>query len=127
MTDRTAELEAAVRAQDALIAEAQCLLTDYLSKRTESASLLMACSRCLTDPASARRDGLCGKRWARNRKALRSHASDRRGPDPYRAQWFASKSPPSPSQPSPSLSLRHLRPALRATRQALRKPISNAC
>src|ERR1700722_20826039 len=50
MTDRTAELEAAVRAQDALIAEAQCLLTDYLSKRTESASLLMACSRCLTDP-----------------------------------------------------------------------------
>jgi hypothetical protein len=40
MTDRTAELEAAVRAQDALIAEAQCLLTDYLSKRTESAELI---------------------------------------------------------------------------------------
>src|ERR1700677_916606 len=30
MTDRTAELEAAVRAQDALIAEAQRLLTDSL-------------------------------------------------------------------------------------------------
>ena len=39
MNDRTAELEAAVRAQDALIAEAQRLLTDYLSKRTESAEL----------------------------------------------------------------------------------------
>jgi hypothetical protein len=30
MTDRTAELEAALRAQDALIAEAQRLLTDSL-------------------------------------------------------------------------------------------------
>ena len=30
MTDRSAELEIAVRAQDALIAEAQRLLTDYL-------------------------------------------------------------------------------------------------
>jgi hypothetical protein len=40
MNDRTAELEAAVRAQDALIAEAQRLLTDYLSKRTESAELI---------------------------------------------------------------------------------------
>jgi len=30
MTDRTAELEAAVRAQDTLIAEAQRLLTDSL-------------------------------------------------------------------------------------------------
>jgi hypothetical protein len=30
MTDRTAELEAAVRAQDALIAEAQRLLADFL-------------------------------------------------------------------------------------------------
>jgi hypothetical protein len=30
MTDRTAELEAAVRAQDALIAEAQRLLAEYL-------------------------------------------------------------------------------------------------
>jgi hypothetical protein len=30
MTDRTAELEAALRAQDALIAEAQRLLTDAL-------------------------------------------------------------------------------------------------
>jgi hypothetical protein len=33
--DRTAELEAAVRAQDALIAEAQRLLTSYLAKEIE--------------------------------------------------------------------------------------------
>jgi hypothetical protein len=32
MTDRTAELESAIRAQDALIAGAQKLLTDYFSK-----------------------------------------------------------------------------------------------
>jgi hypothetical protein len=40
MTDRTAELEAAVRAQDALIAAAQGLLTRYLSKEVESAELI---------------------------------------------------------------------------------------
>ena len=37
MNDRTAELEAAVRAQDNLIAEAQRLLTRYLSKEVEFA------------------------------------------------------------------------------------------
>jgi hypothetical protein len=35
MTDRTAEFEAAIRAQDALIAEAQRLLTSYLAKEIE--------------------------------------------------------------------------------------------
>jgi hypothetical protein len=40
MTDRTTELEAAVRAQGALIAEAQRLLTRYLAKQTESAELI---------------------------------------------------------------------------------------
>ncbi|MGC2784145.1 MAG: hypothetical protein WA397_10025 [Roseiarcus sp.] len=40
MTERIAELEAAVRAQDALIAEAQGLLTRYLSKGIEPAVLI---------------------------------------------------------------------------------------
>jgi hypothetical protein len=40
MNDRTAELEAAVRAQDVLIAAAQGLLTRYLSKEVESAELI---------------------------------------------------------------------------------------
>ncbi len=35
MTDRTVELETAVRAHDALIAEAQRLLTGYLAKEIE--------------------------------------------------------------------------------------------
>jgi hypothetical protein len=37
--DRTAELEAAVRAQDALIAEAQRLMTSYLAKEIELPAL----------------------------------------------------------------------------------------
>jgi hypothetical protein len=40
MDDRTAELESGVRAQDELIAEAQPLLTGYLSKETERAELI---------------------------------------------------------------------------------------
>jgi hypothetical protein len=40
MNDRTAELEAAVRAQDELIAAAQGLLTRYLAKEVESAELI---------------------------------------------------------------------------------------
>jgi hypothetical protein len=40
MNDRIVELEAAVRAQDSLIAAAQRLLTDYLSKKTDSADLI---------------------------------------------------------------------------------------
>jgi hypothetical protein len=40
VTDRTAELEAAIRAQDQLIDAAQGLLTRYLSKEVESAELI---------------------------------------------------------------------------------------
>jgi hypothetical protein len=40
MNDRTAELEAAVRAQDELIASAQGLLTRYLVKEIESPALV---------------------------------------------------------------------------------------
>jgi hypothetical protein len=40
MNDRTAELEAALRAQDALIAGAQGLLTRYLSKEIETPALI---------------------------------------------------------------------------------------
>jgi hypothetical protein len=40
VNERTAELEAAVRARDALIAEAQRLLTNYLSRQTEPADLI---------------------------------------------------------------------------------------
>jgi hypothetical protein len=50
MTDRTAKLEAAVRAQDALIAEAQRLLTRYLAKEIESPSLIDALLRLLDGP-----------------------------------------------------------------------------
>jgi hypothetical protein len=40
MNDRTVELEAAVRAQDELIAAAQGLLTRYLAKEVQSAELI---------------------------------------------------------------------------------------
>jgi hypothetical protein len=40
VTDHNAELEAAVRAQDALIAGAQDLLTRYLSKEIEALVLI---------------------------------------------------------------------------------------
>ena len=50
MNDRTAELEAAVRAQDALIAEAQRLLTSYLSKEIESPALLDSLLRLFDGP-----------------------------------------------------------------------------
>jgi hypothetical protein len=57
MTDRTAELESAIRAQDALIAGAQKLLTDYFSKEIDR-RLSTACSNSLTDRSSARLNGL---------------------------------------------------------------------
>jgi hypothetical protein len=50
VTDRTAELEAAVRAQDALIAGAQRLLTDYLSKEIEAPALIDGLLRLLNGP-----------------------------------------------------------------------------
>jgi hypothetical protein len=40
MNDRIAELEAAIRAQDNLIAEAQGLLARYLTKEIESPTLV---------------------------------------------------------------------------------------
>jgi hypothetical protein len=50
MNDRIAELEAAVRAQDALIAEAQRLLTDYLSKMIETPVLVDGLLKLLDGP-----------------------------------------------------------------------------
>ena len=40
MTDRIEQLKSALRAEDALIVEAQRLLTNYLSKQTEPADLI---------------------------------------------------------------------------------------
>jgi hypothetical protein len=40
VTDRIEKLESALRAEDALITEAQRLLTNYLSKQTEPADLI---------------------------------------------------------------------------------------
>jgi hypothetical protein len=54
MIDRTAELEAAVRAQDKLIAEAQRLLKAYVETK-----------RVHPDAVSARRSVWCAMRWAR--------------------------------------------------------------
>jgi hypothetical protein len=50
MTDRTAELEAAVRAQAGLIAAAQGLLTNYLSKEIEAPALIDSLLRLLDGP-----------------------------------------------------------------------------
>jgi hypothetical protein len=50
MTDRTTELEAAVRAQDALIAEAQGLMTRYLANEVEPAELVNNLLRLLDGP-----------------------------------------------------------------------------
>jgi hypothetical protein len=65
MTDRAAELEAAVRAQDKLIAEAQRLLKAYVeTKRGIPTPSLTICSGSSTGPASARRSVWCAMRWA---------------------------------------------------------------
>ena len=50
MNDRTAELEAAVRAQGALIAGAQRSLTDYLSKEIEAPALIDGLLKFLDGP-----------------------------------------------------------------------------
>jgi hypothetical protein len=50
MTDRTAELEAAVRAQDALIAEEQAEITRYHTKEFESAELVDRLIQLLDGP-----------------------------------------------------------------------------
>jgi hypothetical protein len=48
--DRTAELEAAVRAQDALIAEAQAEITRFLTKEFEAAELVDSLIRLFDGP-----------------------------------------------------------------------------
>ena len=50
MMDRTAEFEAAIRAQAGLISEAQELLTRYLSKDIESPALIDSLLRLLDGP-----------------------------------------------------------------------------
>ena len=61
MTDRTAELEAAVLAQDALIAAGQGLLTRYLAKEIESPSLIEALLRLLDGPQQRETQRLVAK------------------------------------------------------------------
>lgn len=50
MSDRTAEFEAAIRAQAGLISEAQELLTRYLSKEIEAPALIDALLKLLDGP-----------------------------------------------------------------------------
>jgi hypothetical protein len=66
MNDRSAALDAAVRAQGKLIAEAQRLLKAYVeSKRVHPDAVITICSGFSTGPASARRNVWCARRWAR--------------------------------------------------------------
>jgi hypothetical protein len=62
MTERIAELESAVRAQDALIAEAQRLLTAFSRKKLSRGSLSTAYSSYSTGRRCARRSDSRGKR-----------------------------------------------------------------
>ena len=50
MTDRTAEFEAAIRAQAGLISEAQELLTRYLAKEIEAPALIEGLAKLLDGP-----------------------------------------------------------------------------
>jgi hypothetical protein len=50
MTDRTAELEAALRAQDVLIVEAQAEITNYLSKEIEAPEFVNRIIRLFDGP-----------------------------------------------------------------------------
>ena len=63
MNDRTAELEAAVHAQDELIASAQGLLTRYLVKKSNAPRLSTTCLCYSTDRGHARRSDLFARRW----------------------------------------------------------------
>ena len=63
MTDRTAELEAALRAQDALIAEAQRLLTDSLRPGGLSRDAFIdELRKLLNESPSVRRSVWCARR-----------------------------------------------------------------
>ncbi len=74
MTDRTAELEAAVRAHEALIAEAQAEIIRYLSKRSSSRRLWMPFSGYSTGRSRERYSGSPGKRS----RTARNGSIDRR-------------------------------------------------
>jgi hypothetical protein len=50
VTDRTAKLEAALRAEDALIVEAQVLLMRYLAQEIEAPALVDGLRRLLDGP-----------------------------------------------------------------------------
>jgi hypothetical protein len=50
VTDRTAKLEAALRAGDALIVEAQILLTRYLAQEIETPALIDGLRKLLDGP-----------------------------------------------------------------------------
>lgn len=50
MNDRTAELQSAIRAQAALIFEAQKMLTRYLSKEVEAPALIDGVLKLLDGP-----------------------------------------------------------------------------
>jgi hypothetical protein len=66
MIDRSAALDAAVRAQDKLIAEARGLLKAYVqTSACIPTPLLTICSGSSTAPASARRSVWCVRRLAR--------------------------------------------------------------
>ena len=61
MTDRTVELEAAIRAQDELIASAQGLLTRYLVKEIESPALVDHLLMLFDGPQQREAQGLAAK------------------------------------------------------------------
>jgi hypothetical protein len=58
MTDRTAELESAVRVQASLISNAQELLTHYLAKEIEAPALIDSLLRLLDGPEQRDADRL---------------------------------------------------------------------
>jgi hypothetical protein len=66
MNDRTTELESAVRAQSALIFEAQTLLAAYLAKDLESPALIDRLSRLLNGPQEREADRLAREALGEN-------------------------------------------------------------
>ena len=72
MTDRIEQLESALRAEDALIAEAQRLLTNYLSKQTEPADLINNLLWLFDGRSSARQNASRVKRWAKRPATCRA-------------------------------------------------------
>lgn len=58
MSDRTAEFEAAIRAQAGLISEAQELLTHYLAKQIEAPALIEGLLKLLDEPEQREADRL---------------------------------------------------------------------